>query len=345
MMVWSLWCHTTVVVVVNISLLFCVCVQSEQPRVVDEMLSIHDVSMYVNRKQCRNFYDVAGVSREAITACMLPIFNTTVSRITRGSVDGQIDPDTGAVSWIQKCYDTLKDLGPQTTSSMSKTWRMGTNVVVHKPNNVYVDVVKSGSESVRHVLAMQGVHKKWGRKLSDRTMSREITREQHDYFTWSLVRDPIPRFLSSFQQAVKQRVCRHIGLEPEQLAGSQSEQQRCFDWCISQLLQGNIVNEHFQSQSYRLLTQDSENQLLDYSFVGQLESVTEYWPNLFQQLFKGTNRSTYGSHSMPHRLHPGIDVKVNISPWHILALCNYYAQDFVCFRYELPTVCGALQHD
>jgi len=310
-------------------------------------LNQYDVSAALDNKQCHNHFGVMGATREVLVACTIPLFNQTVSRVSRDMID---DNGNSNKKWSQECYDSFYSKGPGKTSSLPRDWRRGTNVVFSTALEfTYVDNVKAGSASIRHVLVKHGVGRNYRNlPMSKRNWSRSVTAEQNsNHFTWSLMRDPISRFLSSFQQAVKQNVCLDtLGFGSKELKNEPERQQSCFDWCVTQLLRGNIVNEHFQTQAFRILTRDAEGELLKYNFLGQLESVSLYWNHLFHQIFKGENTTSYGSDALPHQVHDGIEVSVQILPWHVLALCTIYSQDFVCFGYALPEACSNLQlHD
>eukprot|EP00040_Diaphanoeca_grandis_P003946 m.26470 g.26470 ORF g.26470 m.26470 type:complete len:338 (-) comp15415_c0_seq1:287-1300(-) len=297
---------------------------------VHAILQHYDVSKSLHSEQCRNYFGHTGVTREVVTLCEKPIAHNA-TRLTRDMVAGGPDQDSPS-SWIGDCFRAFPERFKRTHIVSSSERKF-----------IYVDVVKSGSASIRKMLLNQGHGLAWvngATNPTDRTYSNSINpTDHHSFFIFSMVRDPIARMLSSFQQAVHADVCSAVGASEDSLRKSAAAQQKCFDWCVIKLLEGKQVNEHFQTQALRLLTTDSEENLLNYGFVGKLEQHQHYWTSLFQQIFQGHNRTRYGSKSLPHTVHQGIDIHIEVLPWHVLALCAIYAQDFVCFNYTLPTLC------
>ena len=261
----------------------------------------------------------------------------------------------------QECFDRRKHL--------ARTVGFADDIViVPELKAVYVDVVKSASESIRDWLSKH-YGASWGNEdFSDpnyrRTSTLDITPEMlgDDWTIFSFVRDPNTRFRSSYQQAICRTQCRLCDINGDGKAmytpsvdefagfvqGAQMHafRQVAFDGGLQSDVAESWVDEHAMSQTVRLASVLGENLgggPVPINFIGRTESFEEDWMVLMDRL----GVSDPDARKPPGKIEHECDLKereekvmeqrdLPVSMTERAAIAALYEDDFLCFGYKKP---------
>ena len=238
-------------------------------------------------------------------------------------------------------------------------------VIVPELKAVYVDVVKSASESIRDWL-LKYYGASWGDDdFSDpnyrRTSTVDITAEmlEDDWTIFSFVRDPNTRFRSSYQQALCRTQCRLCDINGEgtpmytpsldEFAGFvQGAQMHAFrGLALDGWTDGDSwVDEHAMSQTARLAGALGENLgggPVPINFIGRTEYFEEDWMVLMDRL----GVSDPAARTPPGKVEHPCDLQereekvmkqrdLPVSMTERAAIAALYEDDFLCFGYKKP---------
>mmetsp|Transcript_6478 Transcript_6478/g.9744 ORF Transcript_6478/g.9744 Transcript_6478/m.9744 type:complete len:307 (-) Transcript_6478:107-1027(-) len=204
---------------------------------------------------------------------------------------------------------------------------------------VYVDNVKAGSTAMREVLRKKfncswERHKNWAEAKYEATCKEKtkpkvcrsktnwLTEEiVNDFFFFSMVREPISRFVSGYKQALFQ--------DPE-----------LRDLTISQYVdkyRNYNLNEHTQTQAMRLSGSDENGNQVPMHFIGALETIDADMSLLWKKFNLPAEKMphSYVSETSPLKA----SLNTTLSDEDIVKLCGHLKQDFVCFGYPFPPQC------
>mmetsp|Transcript_53875 Transcript_53875/g.89446 ORF Transcript_53875/g.89446 Transcript_53875/m.89446 type:complete len:315 (+) Transcript_53875:56-1000(+) len=226
---------------------------------------------------------------------------------------------------------------------MSVTAHVIDVVIAPEIRSIYVVNVKAGSRMILgllqhndHCLIQHNYSGccRWVPYSTWRTTTRCLALgEFADYFVFSFVRDPVTKFESGVRQAWHQdHRLRHLSADEllhRQLAKPE----------------GVWMNEHLQSNNWRLSGIVRVGQPVSLNFVGRLEAVTEdveellaKWPPLRTAFPTSTNLSE------PQNRRE-ITVLSLLSPEARCALCasRRYGVDYLIYKYPFPASCSCIK--
>ena len=225
-------------------------------------------------------------------------------------------------------------------------------VVTLKDKMLFVDNVKAGSATVRTRLKeVWGITwETWESDMKDRrarcgrgrTTTACVTEAQANAtLRWAVVRDPVAKLESGVRQ-IWERPGWNRFLSADELLRKQLA-----------LNVGKFVDEHFEPNAWRLSGRLKDGRALRLDYVVKLEELDAAWPELAALLVRGARGSrqkTLVEFAAPfadrRNHHPTTIRKTHkssrLSPAMVARLCAspHFADEWACFDYPRPAVCG-----
>jgi hypothetical protein len=141
--------------------------------------------------------------------------------------------------------------------------------VIHSPKYrlLYVDIVKSGSTSIKKQLD-RALGLNWEKTLQSGIYRTEQLKNPEHYFRFSWVRSPDTKFEAGVRERWKSRPEEMSNFTGNDMLDLQLEEPvHSIKW----------LDHHYQSTLYRLAGRDASGALMDYHFIGRLEHINEDW--------------------------------------------------------------------
>ncbi len=214
-----------------------------------------------------------------------------------------------------------------------------------KTFSFYAEIHKAASGSV--VMAAQGGQKYFLDALCGVGQAKQFTDSESNSLTamkaqaatlwWTMVRDPIERFISGFNTI-------HMHPANRQLCNATNRDSYLLAYIDGMLRQGAgsshyVFDQHIASQATELacMQRPQNSSIPRLTFISKLENVTAN---------NGTvNEVHLPSLTLPH-VHKAFGKETpcflrsgDLTSRLLRKLCAYYAQDIVCFQYQIPAAC------
>eukprot|EP01104_Vermistella_antarctica_P019022 TRINITY_DN7262_c0_g1_i2.p1 TRINITY_DN7262_c0_g1~~TRINITY_DN7262_c0_g1_i2.p1 ORF type:complete len:455 (+),score=12.78 TRINITY_DN7262_c0_g1_i2:43-1407(+) len=187
------------------------------------------------------------------------------------------------------------------------------------------------------------------RAVTDSKYGSVVHLNPRDFFIFTLVRNPVSRFVSGFMQASLKKCQIPMewytrGRETNEAFNNRVEQM------VIQMEKGLRPNEHVQSQSLQLSGTDAAGRPLPYNFIGRVETMHRDWRHILKHIcahadpeFLANMPSDHPCRNPTRTPLPSDNVlhseKKHLSPELTRRVCKMLHQDFTCFGYDLPSEC------
>lgn len=221
---------------------------------------------------------------------------------------------------------------------MRRIGRTGTDVVVsHTHRFVYVDNVKAASTYIRSKL-QKYLNATWYRTPTsietDRTTSMHFRREDlRGYFTFSVVREPLAKFLSGVDQARIHRPGYYARRSYTSVVKS------CHPY-------EGVHDEHLESNLWRLTGPLRDGLPVTYDFLGRVETFDEDWPYIVSRLsnLNDEQRSALVEVATRENVRAGKKRPTldGLAADVVRKFCFLRRADYSCLGYALPAPCEDL---
>lgn len=205
---------------------------------------------------------------------------------------------------------------------------------------VYVDNVKAASTTIRALLedALNATWFNWASRRShlDR---RDSTRDVHpdvvaSYFKFSVVRDPLAKFLSGVDQARWEAPRRFHNVS--------------YDAVTARIDAYGGENEHLESNLWRISGPSAAGRPLALDFIGRVETFEDDWPFIVSRLHNvsDSQRMRLLARAKPRNVRERPSAKGTVrrgpralSRDALRAFCRVRRADYTCLAYPMPVEC------
>lgn len=171
--------------------------------------------------------------------------------------------------------------------------------------------------------------------------------------SFSVVRDPVARFLSGYSDhggSVQRSKMGFSGL----IVQSERELVKELAGHAAELASGRLTMAlvppyatiHSLTQSYFLSGTDARGQPLDWDLIARLENIDGELSDLAAKLLSGSKKGVSTAFRFPHRnakrssaSRASLLRAIRRHPALMCDLCRVYGQDFVCLGYPVPSLC------
>lgn len=232
-----------------------------------------------------------------------------------------------------------------------KGFAHGTDAVISKKlGMIFVDNVKSGSQTVRNRIkdATGAYWQHWEIEehkgcggCCHRTGTACVTEsESRKLFRWSIVRDPVKKFESGVRQ-IWSRGGENADLSADELLTKQLRMPL-----------GKWIDEHAASNTWRLTgrTRGANANALALSFVGKLERLYTDWPAVVGEIVRRSKRSTFRkallkplphTHALSHmNKRTGKTSLLSFGAIRRMCASAHYGDEWSAFDYPKPAACA-----
>jgi len=200
--------------------------------------------------------------------------------------------------------------------------------VSHTYKFIYINIPKVASTTMKALLTKLNVS-------GSRNYNR-LPDDVKNYFTFAFVRDPYERFYSAYGTILERGVQQGHQATKNKPFYKISDPEDKFRKFVEDTTK-QLWDEHIQRQLYYLTLADGN--LVPLDFVGKLETFDEDWKFIQKELKLPDAVIT----RVPVLNQQRVWTRVNYTDELIVkALCDLYAQDYLCFDFDFPEPCVRL---